>query len=980
MATSLRPFNSIGGFSVGDNQTTVIDSNGNLVTPVISVSGNVAANLVTSNSDVTALGNISGNFILGNGAFLTGLPAGYSNADVASYLASNAAVTILTTSDATFGGNVISWGSMGSLGGLGTGGDLNVIGNSYFGGEAQITGNTAIVANLTVTAAISAMDIAAGGNLTVAGLANVNGNVEASYFIGDGSLLTGLPAGYSDANVQTYLGAYNSLDIAISGNVSVANGGYFSGDAWALSNIAGANITGEVANAAYATIADTASHAGSATQANVAFVAYSVDAANVSGQVASAAFASEATQSDYANIALVAYSVDAANVSGLSAYVSNVAVANATFADTSGTALVAYSVDAANVVGSVANASFADTAATALVAYSVDAGNVIGSVANAAYADTAATALVAYSVDAANVVGSVANAVYADNAASAAVALTVAGANVTGSVGNAVYADTAGVAQTADAVAASNVTNLSTWVTSWLAATNVADISVDGFVSATGDIVSGGTVSAAFLMGDGSAITDLTGANVVGTVSSANVAYSVDAANIVGSVANATHANTANIAYSVEAANVANLTVAIDNELGVYTGNISGGNIAVTGAIHGHSLNITGDGLVIGNLQVNGNLTYTDITEAYSENPTFTLGTGANGAPLTSDDGLDRAIVFDYFNGADAHSALIWEHASNTFQLASDVTFSNGVATINTLGDIHVGTIYGNIEGNITTDSLEVTNDLTAGDDIWLGGDLRWFGTTAKIRLSQDTGDIIIRGDDNFSNPGIVSASGYFNSPDGTQCLSLDDGSGNVFFYNGIYVSGRSFADNLEALNTITGTNINANANISAVGSVTAADFIGGAFNGANVSVTGNIGGGNVSVTGAVTAATLVATSSATVDSLIANTTIWMDSTGTDDVGLHAAYVNTTATSSTTLLSFTAGQVHEVLIKAKDTITGDFFVATVVVSGDGDFTVFGTVGTSLGAFSTAIGGGTCTLSVTPVSSNSTDWTMAVTHI
>jgi hypothetical protein len=56
-----------------------------------------------------------------------------------------------------------------------------------------------------------------GGNISV------TGNVTAGYFIGDGSLLTGLPAGYSDANVVTLLSAFGSNTISTSGNVSTGN-------------------------------------------------------------------------------------------------------------------------------------------------------------------------------------------------------------------------------------------------------------------------------------------------------------------------------------------------------------------------------------------------------------------------------------------------------------------------------------------------------------------------------------------------------------------------------------------------------------------------------------------------------------------------------------------------------------------------------------------------------------------------------------
>jgi hypothetical protein len=58
------------------------------------------------NVGVSVQGNVSANVFLGNGSQLTGLPAGYSNADVATYLASNSNVTITSTGNITTTANI----------------------------------------------------------------------------------------------------------------------------------------------------------------------------------------------------------------------------------------------------------------------------------------------------------------------------------------------------------------------------------------------------------------------------------------------------------------------------------------------------------------------------------------------------------------------------------------------------------------------------------------------------------------------------------------------------------------------------------------------------------------------------------------------------------------------------------------------------------------------------------------------------------
>jgi hypothetical protein len=63
--------------------------------------------------------------------------------------------------------------------------------------------------------------ITSNGNITTLSNVNVDGNVHANFVIGNGSLLTGLPAGYSNANVDAYLPAYTGNIAA--GNVTIAN-------------------------------------------------------------------------------------------------------------------------------------------------------------------------------------------------------------------------------------------------------------------------------------------------------------------------------------------------------------------------------------------------------------------------------------------------------------------------------------------------------------------------------------------------------------------------------------------------------------------------------------------------------------------------------------------------------------------------------------------------------------------------------------
>jgi hypothetical protein len=229
----------------------------------------------------------------------------------------------------------------------------NVAASYFLGNGSQLTGmygNTNVAAYLPgYTGQLNRVTIiSASGNIDTSANINVTGNIYATYVLGNGSQLTDLPApvvtqditSVGDMSIMTYDGNIKYVnnatiepatgDIASAGNiVAVGNvqGAYVLGNGSQLTSIAGSSVTGIVASA------------------SVASVANSIAGANVSGQVANAALA------DLATFATTANSVAGANVSG---QVSNAALADlATFATT------ANSVAGANVSGVVANANYA---------------------------------------------------------------------------------------------------------------------------------------------------------------------------------------------------------------------------------------------------------------------------------------------------------------------------------------------------------------------------------------------------------------------------------------------------------------------------------------------------------------------------------------------------------------------------------------------------------------------------------------------
>lgn len=82
----------------------------------------------------------------------------------------------------------------------------------------NISGN-----NITITNQMSSTTIAATGTISAVG--NITGGniVTAGYFVGNGSLLTGLPASYGNSNVSTLLAAFGSNTVSTTGNVTAGN-------------------------------------------------------------------------------------------------------------------------------------------------------------------------------------------------------------------------------------------------------------------------------------------------------------------------------------------------------------------------------------------------------------------------------------------------------------------------------------------------------------------------------------------------------------------------------------------------------------------------------------------------------------------------------------------------------------------------------------------------------------------------------------
>jgi hypothetical protein len=176
------------GGTPGGSNTQIQFNNSGLFGGTANLTFDVSTRVLGVGGSASATGNITGNYILGNGSQLTGLPATYGNSNVATLLAGFGSNTVSTTGNITAG---------------------YVLGNG-----SQLTGLPATYGNSNVSALLAAF----GSNTLV-----TTGNITGSYFIGNGSQLTGLAATYGNANVAANLAVFGSNPISTTGNVTGGN-------------------------------------------------------------------------------------------------------------------------------------------------------------------------------------------------------------------------------------------------------------------------------------------------------------------------------------------------------------------------------------------------------------------------------------------------------------------------------------------------------------------------------------------------------------------------------------------------------------------------------------------------------------------------------------------------------------------------------------------------------------------------------------
>jgi len=884
--TNINAGNIVGGYG-NANVVDLLDSFGS---NVIVTTGNITGGFIFgngsqltglpatySNANVTALlsnfgsntivttGNITGGYIFGNGSQLTGLPATYSNANVAAFLP--------TYTGNLSGGNLAIGNNANILNDLTVGGTIYGTFAGNISGNLVVPGaNTDIIFNNSGNAGASSnlQFDSATDTLELNGQANVTGNITASYFVGNGSQLTGLPASYGNANVAAYLPTYT-------GNI---------GNTASQLNIVGANVriyspVGQGIRV-YNQASDTLVDATSATTVSVP------------GAVFDGAL-NEITVTKQTN-----FTTRGVTVSGNIFGTGNSIVA-------SGNIITNANITGGNLFGTIGTASQTNITTVGTLTNLSVAGN----------ANVQGNSRVNGFIQAGTEVrfmdepgGGDWVAVKAPDSGLTTWTLTLPATD--GNSGQFLQTNGSGV---------------TTWATptgGTYGNANVADFLANGFgsnnISTTGNVAAGSFTAESGLnfatvnpsgiaasgniqtsgtfVGSGAGLSSIPGANVTGTVASAtqaataNVANSVSGGNVSGQVANALVAGTVYTAAQPAITSVGTLT-----SLSV-TGNITGGNVNSTFFGSGAGLssltgaNVTGTvanatfatsagsattATTAGTVTTNAQPNITSVGTLSSLTVSGNIGTGgiltdgyyyANGTPVTFGGGGTY--------GDSNVNTLLASWGSNTLSTTGNITGGNLLGTIRTSNQpniTNIGTLSSlNVTGNITGGNLisngqivaagNITGADISGDNLILSGGITANDSLLVIGDINADGNIIMNGaaggGTNGANIDFINGGGYARfSSDVTSVsghlIAGTPGSGGVRYPRVDGTNGQvlqTYGNGIAYFGDLSNVAIGNITSLTVTGTVTAGGFV-------STGVSSNISGANV-----ISANTLIANTS----------------------------------------------------------------------------------------------------------------------
>jgi len=339
--------------------------------------------------------------------------------------------------------------------------------------------------------------------------------------------------------------------------------------------------------------------------------------------------------------------------------------------------------------------------------------------------------------------------------------------------------------------------------------------------------------------------------------------------------------------------------------------NISANTFSASGNVTAGGLTVNGAGVVTGNLQIQGNLTYNNLTNITTANLVFglantTTGISANGAGFVVGNTAEASFLYNYtaqswdsnigisavgnVAGGNLRTAGLISATGNV--TAGNVSATNITGTLATAAQTNitsVGTLSGlsvtaNVTGgNILTGGIvsstgNVTGNYIIGNGSQLTGVTAYtnanvstflaaFGsntisTTGSITSGNVTGGNVLTG-------GIVSATGNITGGN-IRTVGLISSTGNIT--GGNISATNHTGTTVSVAGNITGGNVLTGGVVSATGNITGGNISATNHTGTTVSVTGNVTGGNITTAGQISATGNITTANSFVGNLTGTT------------------------------------------------------------------------------------------------------------
>ena len=947
----------------------------NTATNAMVVTGNTTSGNILTAGLISATGNVTGNYILGNGSQLSSITGGNVTGQVGNALISGtvytnaqpnitsvgtltslsvtgnttsgnlltsgliSATSTITSAANITGGNVLTAGLISSTGNATAG---NILTSGLISATSTITSVANIIGGNVITAGqVSASGNLNGGNLSVTGNAvivgslNVQGNVT---FIGS-NVITTNDLYIELANNQTTYANINNAGLAVGpvGTPLTYWQYQTASNAWttnvaisATANVIGGNILtgGQISSTGNITVSPTGFFVGNLI-------------GNITGNLAVPGANTDILYNNQGNV-------------GASAGFTFNAATNAmvvTGNTTSGNILTAGLISATgNVTGNyiLGNGS---------TLTSITGGNVTGQVANALIAGTVYT-----------------NAQPNITSVGTLTSITSSGLiSTTGNVQGANVFATANISATANVIGGNLLT---TGVVSATGNTVAGNLLTSGVVSATANISGGNILTGGQISSTGNITVSPTGffvGNIIGNVTGnlavpgANTQILYNNQGNVGASAGFTFNAATNamvVTGNTTSANIltGGLVSATGNVTGNYIigngsqltsltgGNVTGqvGNALISGTVYTNAQpNITSVGTLT-SLSVTGNTTSGNLLTAGLISATSTITSAAN---ITGGNVLTSGLISATANvtAGNILTAGIMSSTGNAIHgniLTGGQISSTGNITVGATG-FFVGNIIGNVTGNLAVPGANTQVLYNNQGNV---------GASAGFTFNAATNAMVVTGNvtgGNILTTGLVSATGNVTGNyiigNGSQLTSITGGNvtgqvGNALISGTVYTNAQPNITSVGTLTSVTssglisttgnvqGANVFATANISAAGNVTGGNLLtsggGGSISGAgSITAGGNITGGNILTGGQISSTGNITVSSTGffVGNIIGNVTGNLAVPGANTQVLYNNQGNVGASAG-----FTFNAATNVMTVSGNTTSGNFLTGGLI--------------------------------------------------